>query len=332
MNLCFIGCGSIAKSHADAFRQIEGVEFETVMGRAPEGAAAFAREHGFRHHTVRLEEALSRRVDAAVITSPSDLHAEQAEQCLRAGKDLLVEIPLATRLAPAEGVVELAGAAGRLLMVAHTQRFHPALVELRRLVQGGELAPLHAVCRWFFLRRENVNWAGRRRTWTDNLLWHHACHVVDAMLWCLGGEASEVLAQAAAPDPSLGIPLDLGLQFRLGPRRLVNVAMSYNSSWPVHEYLVIAEETTLRYEEGRLLARDRVLVDRRPVNPVLEQDREFVAAVREGRAPAASGESVLAALRVLESAEEQIGGRAGSPPASAPGLLPAGEQRWHHAG
>src|SRR5260370_345945 len=64
--------------------------------------------------------------------------------------------------------------------------FFRGVRELGGHIGAGELRPHHLVCRWFFLRRSNVNWEGRQRSWTDNLLWHHACHVVDAALWLLG--------------------------------------------------------------------------------------------------------------------------------------------------
>src|SRR5438876_11964686 len=119
-------------------------------------------------------------------------------------------------LPDAERVTALAERSGLRLMVAHTQRFFPALIELRRRIEAGELHPHHLDCRWFFLRRSNVNWEGRRRSWTDNLLWHHACHVVDAALWLLGGgKPGAVRAQFGPPHPELGIPLDLDLQFRV---------------------------------------------------------------------------------------------------------------------
>src|SRR5205085_6853489 len=143
-----------------------------------------------------------------------------------------------------ERVTLQAERAGLRLMVAHTQRFFPALIELRRRIAAGELHPHHLLFRWFFLRRSNVNWEGRRRSWTDNLLWHHACHVVDAALWLLDAPPGEVRSQLARADAHLGIPLDLDLQFRAGETP-VTVSMSYNSPWARHDYFLIAEEASL---------------------------------------------------------------------------------------
>jgi 2-hydroxy-4-carboxymuconate semialdehyde hemiacetal dehydrogenase len=310
LTLTFVGYGSIAAAHARALRELGGVRFDSVVGRRPEATEAFAREWGFAHWTLSLEEALARpNVDAVVICSPSEQHAAQAEQALAAGKHALVEIPLAMSLADAERVTSRAEETGLRLMVAHTQRFFPALLELRRRIGAGELHPHHLVFRWFFLRRSNVNWEGRQRSWTDNLLWHHACHVVDTALWLLGetqpGAAAPVRAagQAGPPHAELGIPLDLDLLLRVGDVP-VNIAMSYNSPWPMHEYLVVGEEATLRFEEGRLIGKEGPVFAPEGAHPIREQDREFLAAVREGREPSVSGRSVLPAMRALQAAQD----------------------------
>src|SRR5262245_56634617 len=246
LNVAFVGYGSIAVSHARALRELGGVQFDSVVGRVPEATEAFAKEWGFAHWTLALEEALARPgLDAVVICSPSERHAAQAEQSLRAGKHVLAEIPLAMSAAETVALERTARETGRCLMVAHTQRFFPALIELRRRVRAGEFHAHHAVCRWFFLRRENVNWMGRRRSWTDNLLWHHSCHVVDAVLWSLDlPEVHDIRGQFGAPLRELGIPLDLDIHFRTAAGALVQIAMSYNSPAAVHDYTLIGEETT----------------------------------------------------------------------------------------
>jgi 2-hydroxy-4-carboxymuconate semialdehyde hemiacetal dehydrogenase len=314
LTVTFIGCGSIAAAHARALRELGDVRLDSVVGRRAEATESFAREWGFAHSTLSLEEALARPgLDAVVIGSPSDQHAVQAEQALAAGKHVLVEIPLAMSLADAERVTALAERAGLRLMVAHTQRFFPALIELRRRIAAGELHPHHLVCRWFFLRRANVNWEGRRRSWTDNLLWHHACHVVDAAFWVLGltdeegAPAVQARGQAGRSHAELGIPLDLDLLVRAG-QVPINIAMSYNSSWPMHEYLVIGEEMTLRFEDGRLIGRDGPILVPEGAHPIREQDREFLAAVREGREPRVNGRAVLPAMRALQAVQDSLTG------------------------
>lgn len=309
MRLCFVGYGSIADEHAKAFVQIPGVELTCVVGRDPAATEAFAEQWGFPKWTLDLDTALAGEVDGVVITSPSDLHAEQTMRSLRAGKHVLAEIPVATSLADAERVAAAVRETGLRVQAAHTQRYHPALMELRRRIASGQLHPHHVVCRWFFMRRSNVNWKGRQRTWTDNLLWHHGCHVVDAALWLLGADsAADVRAQFGRPHPNLGIPLDLDLTFRASDR-LVTVAMSYNSPWPQHDYFVIGEETALDFRDGKLLSPEGVVHDGAGANDsILEQDREWIYAVRENREPAVNVDAVLPAMRILQAAQDQMRG------------------------
>src|SRR5713101_5830575 len=137
--MCLVGYGSIARAHLEALAG-EPVTWDTVMGRVPEATASFAREFGFKRHTTDLDEALSDpSIDAVLITSPTDLHAEQTEKALRAGKHALVEIPLATSLRDADALGSLARERGKQLMVCHTQRYYPPLLEARRWIAEGRL-------------------------------------------------------------------------------------------------------------------------------------------------------------------------------------------------
>jgi 2-hydroxy-4-carboxymuconate semialdehyde hemiacetal dehydrogenase len=314
LRLCFAGYGSIAAAHAAAFRRLPGIELTWVVGRNLQGTDAFARDWGFGRTTLHLEEALDAPdVDAVVIASPSDLHAPQAGAALAAGKHALIEIPLATSLPDAERVAATARERNLRVQVAHTQRYLPALRELRRRISGGELHPHHLLSRWCFLRRSNVNWMGRRRSWTDNLLWHHGGHVVDAALWLLGGttpaEAAGVCAQFGPPHPHLGIPLDLDLQFTANGT-LVSVSMSYNSTWTRHDYLLIGEEETVEYRDGRLWnAAGECYAPQGEDTSILRQDAEWVQAIREDRDPEVSPEAVLPSLRALAAAEAASQGR-----------------------
>ncbi|GIX06937.1 MAG: hypothetical protein KatS3mg115_1340 [Candidatus Poribacteria bacterium] len=306
LRLTFIGYGSIAEEHAKVFQQLGGVQFDAVVGRVQESAEAFAERFGFRWATTRLEEALEQGAcDAVVICSPSDLHAEQACRCLEADRDVLCEIPLATNYPDCERVTELAERRRRVLMVAHTQRYFPAIRAVREMVQNGAFRPYHLVCRWGFLRRENVNWKGRRRSWTDNLLWHHGAHVVDMALWTLGETRTEVVAGLLGPkDNSLGIPLDLSASIRTAGGRLITIAMSYNTPWPFHDYLWIGEEETYLFEGGRLRTQGRTVVEG-GARPMEGQNAEFLSAVRERRPSAIDGRAVLPAMQVLQAIQDQ---------------------------
>jgi 2-hydroxy-4-carboxymuconate semialdehyde hemiacetal dehydrogenase len=318
----FLGYGSIAHSHARAIRALrdegQDLQIHSVMGRLADATADFAREYGAQVATTSLDDLLADpALDAVIVCSPSGAHAAQTEAALRAGKHVLCEIPLALSLAETDALTALADEVGRTLMVCHTQRFSSPLIEARRMIAAGELHPHAIVSRYMFGRRANVNWQGRRRSWTDNLLWHHGCHAVDAALWLLGvadsGEEVEVSAQVALPGGDLDIPMDLAVTMRTARDQLATVAMSYNINFPVHDYLVIGEETTLLYADDQLRDKDRVLVDRGDpaelTRPIARQDAEFFAAIREGRAPAVSGRSVRPAMYALPLAQDSLDAR-----------------------
>jgi len=309
MNICLVGYGSIARSHMQALAG-EPVTLQTVMGRVAEATAAFAQEFGFARHTTDLDEALADpSIDAVLITSPSDLHAEQTEKALKAGKHALVEIPLATSLAETDSLARLARERNRRLMVCHTQRYYPALVEARRLIAEGRLHVHHISARYAFFRRENVNWAGRKRSWTDNLIWHHGCHAVDTCLWLLGATEVTVKSQVARPSHHLNIPMDVDVLMHTPEDKLISVNMSYHAKLPYNEYLLMGEETTLLATDRRLVSPEGVLVetvpnDARP-SPICLQDREFLAAIREGREPAIGTAAVRPSMAVLQEVQEE---------------------------
>lgn len=313
MKLLMVGYGSISRAHTRSFAQL-GVELDTVVGRDPEKAAAFAQEQEYARSLATLDEALAREdIDIVAICSPSEAHAPQTEAALRAGKHVLVEIPLAMSYADSVKLANLAREVNRVLMVAHTQRFYRPLMEAKRRVASGELTPHSIICRWGFLRRKNEDWQGRPRTWTDNLLWHHGCHVVDFALWLLGIDQPgvvEATGRLALPDQRMGIPLDQALILRTPRDQIVSIAMSYNTHLPIHDYLIIGREDTLQYVDRRLVSGvGGVLFD--PTDQRQEgqeggllQDQEFLAAIREGRPASVSADAVLPAMRALQDIQD----------------------------
>ena len=316
MRVALVGYGSIAGEHARAIADIAGVSgrnvprIAAVVGRLPEPAAAFAARIGAELATTDLDEVLADpAIGAVVVCSPTDLHAPQTERALRAGKHVLCEIPLATSLAETDRLIALATAADRRLMVCHTQRYHPPQAEARRMVEHGELRPHAVIARYGFLRRENINWQGRRRSWTDNLIWHHGAHAVDAALWLLGAREAEVTAQVAPPSGPLGIPMDVGLVLRTPAGQIATVALSYNTHLPVSDYLLVGEETSVLVADGRLRGPDGVLVEAgadAERAAIREQDAEFFAAVVAGREPAISARDVRPAMAALQVAQDAL--------------------------
>ena len=315
MRIGIVGAGSIAEEHARAFLAMAAdgldITLTSVMSRRLEEAEVFAATFAIPHATIDPDELLEGpELDAVVICSPSDQHAEGAERALRAGKHVLCEIPLALSLAETDRLIALSDEVDRRLMVCHTQRYFPPLVEARRRIAAGELHPTAIVSRYLFDRRNTVNWKGRRRSWTDNLLWHHGGHAVDAALWLLGAEEVQTVAQVAPPDSQLGTPMNLSLAMRTPSGQVATVAMSYHARMPAHDYLIIGEETTLLFAGNALHGPDGVIVSAEGNDPLdvalPAQNREFVAAVREGREPAVSARAIRPAMAALQAAQDTV--------------------------
>jgi 2-hydroxy-4-carboxymuconate semialdehyde hemiacetal dehydrogenase len=306
------GEGAIARQHAAALRGMDDVEVVAVAGGDAEGTAAFAAEFGIERHGTDLGRTLDDpAVDAVVLATPTPLHAAQAIQVMEAGKHVLVEIPMADSLADAEAVVATQERTAVTAMVCHTRRFNPSHQWVHRRITGGELRLQHLVASTFFFRRENKNALGQPRTWTDNLLWHHACHTVDLFLHQTGEVPDGAWAHQGPLHPDLGIAMDLSVGLRSPSGALCTLALSFNNDGPLG--------TTFRYigDTGTFVASYDDLVDGhgKPVdvsgaapspNGVENQDREFVDAVREGREPVSSVARCLPTMRVLDRLQQVL--------------------------
>ena len=318
LRVAILGYGAIAREHALCLRRIReapfavDIDLSAVMGRLPAPTHAFAEEFGAALATIDLDELLADPgIEAVIVCSPTNRHAEQTERALRAGKHVLCEIPLATSLAETDYLIDLAERTGLRLMVCHTQRYAAPLIEARRMIAGGEVRPRAMVSRYLLDKRENVSWTGRRRSWTDDLLWHHGCHAVDAALWLLGEEANDVTARAAPPDARLGIPMDLGILLRTTGNHVVTVAMSYRAMPPIQDYIVLADETTLVYANDELRDHARVLVPAvdggsYDTTALDRQNIDFFASILTGSEPIACARSVRPTMAALQAAQEAL--------------------------
>ena len=318
MNVALLGYGAIAREHALAIRRIGqassrwDISLSGVMGRLEEPAQAFADEFGIAVVTTDLDDLLDDpQVEAIIVCSPTDVHAEQSERALRAGKHVLCEIPLATSLVETDRLIDLAERSGLQLMVCHTQRYASPLMEARRMIAGRKVQPRAMVSRYLLDKRDNVSWTGRRRSWTDNLLWHHGCHAVDAALWLLGEEAANVTARATPPDARLQIPMDLSILLQTTSDQVVTVVMSYRAMPPLQDYVVIADETTLVYADNELRDDSRVLVpageqEHYDTEALDRQNMDFFTAILTGGEPVSSARAIRPAMVALQAAQDEL--------------------------
>lgn len=313
MKVCLAGAGAFGTKHLDAIANIEGVEVVSLVGRTLEPTRKVAEKYRIGHATTDLAESLARDdIDAVILATPTPLHASQALACLSAGKHVQVEIPLADRLADAEAVVELQRSTGLVAMCGHTRRFNPSHQWIHRRIQAGEVAVQQMDVQTYFFRRKNINALGQPRSWTDHLLWHHAAHTVDLFAW-QAGPIVDAHAMQGPIHPELGIAMDMSIQLRAESGALCTLSLSFNNDGPLG--------TFFRYicDTGTWIARYDDLVTGReePIdvsglyvstNGIELQDREFFAAIREGREPNASVAQVLPCYQVLDRLERQLAG------------------------
>ncbi|OGT84301.1 MAG: oxidoreductase [Gammaproteobacteria bacterium RIFCSPLOWO2_02_FULL_61_13] len=312
MKICMVGQGAFAKKHLDGLKRIPGVEVVTIAGGSADSTAAVAQKYGIPHWTTNLAEALGRPgVEAAIITSPTQIHAEQAIQILRAGKHVHIEIPIADNLADAERIQAVQKETGLVAMAGHTRRFNPSHQWVHNRIRAGELRLQHLVVQTFFFRRTNTNAEGKPRSWTDHLLWHHACHTVDLFQYQTGDIAAEVSALQGPKHPELGIAMDMSIGMKTPSGALCTLSLSFNNEGPLG--------TFFRYicDNGTYLARYDDLLDgnEKPIDVsrvavskdgIELQDREFISAIQEGREPNASVAQVLPAMRTLDRLEKAL--------------------------
>jgi len=312
MKVVLAGAGAFGKKHLDGIRNIDGVECVSVVGREFEPTQAVAEKYGIPHATTDLAEALAQPdVDAAILCTPTQMHAVQAIQCMDAGKHVQVEIPLADSLADAEAVVAKQQETGLIAMCGHTRRFNPSHQWVRNKIQAGDLNIQQLDVQTYFFRRRNINAAGESRSWTDHLLWHHAAHTVDLFAYQAGEKIVQVNGVEGPHHPDLGIAMDMSIQMKTESGKICTLSLSFNNDGPLG--------TFFRYicDNGTYLARYDDLVDgnENPIdvshvdvsmNGIELQDREFFAAIAEGREPNSSVAQVLDCYRVLHDVEQQF--------------------------
>ena len=306
INLCLVGTGGIATQHIEAFTQIGGVHPYWVVSRRPKAVEDFAQRWNFDYYGIELEKALiDPKIDLVLITSPSDVHADQTINALKAGKDVIVEIPVATSLSDAIHVEKISRETGRRVQVCHTMRSFSAIREIKQRVQTGQLSLTHITAFFAIPRRRNQSWAGQRN-WIDNLLWHHGCHLIDVAMWVLGVDRVEQLsAIIGSSHPQFGMAMDVSIQFKTAKHQLITQALTYNAEEMCWDVRFIGNEDVLIFEKGRLLnEKGEDLIPETSHLDLVFQNRKMLSALRDGTKSDFELESVLPTMRVLDAAEQ----------------------------
>lgn len=312
MKVCLAGQGAFGIKHLEAIQNIPGIEVVTLAGGRPAGTEEVAKKWKIPHWTTDLTESLKQPgVEAVILASPTQVHAAQAIQCMRAGKHVLIEIPIADSLADSEEIQKVAEQTGVIAMGGHVRRFNPSHQYVHNKIKAGELKIQQMDVQTYFFRRTNMNAAGQPRTWTDHLLWHHACHTVDLFQWQTGELPSIAHAVQGPMHPQLKIAMDMSIQLKVQSGAILTLSLSFNNNGAQGSFFrYIGDNGTYKaYYDDLSDGKDQVIdlskVDV-SMNGIELEDREFFAAIKQHREPKSSVKQCVDAMRTLHRLEQEL--------------------------
>jgi 2-hydroxy-4-carboxymuconate semialdehyde hemiacetal dehydrogenase len=312
VRIALAGPGAFGIKHLDGLKNIEGVEITSIIGRELGKAQEVANKYGAKHVTTNLDEALARPdVDAVILCTPTQMHAQQSIAALKAGKHVQVEIPLCDNVQEGREVLKVQQQTGLVAMVGHTRRFNPSHQYVHKKIQAGEFHIQQMDVQTYFFRRTNMNALGQPRSWTDHLLWHHAAHTVDLFQYQTGSKVVKANAVQGPIHPSLGIAMDMSIQLKTESGAICTLSLSFNNDGPLGTFFRYIGDTATyiaRYDDLFNGKEEKIDVSKVDVsmNGIELQDREFIAAIREGRQPNSSVAQVMPCYEVLDQLERQL--------------------------
>ncbi|MDR7306161.1 Gfo/Idh/MocA family oxidoreductase [Rhodoferax saidenbachensis] len=316
IKVALAGAGAFGIKHLDGIKNIEGVEVVSLISRDLEKTKEVAAKYGIGHVTTELSDSLALPgLDAVILCTPTQMHAEQTLACLKAGKHVQVEIPLADSWAGADAVVAEQKKTGLVAMCGHTRRFNPSHQYVNQQITAGKFNIQQMDVQTYFFRRTNTNALGQARSWTDHLLWHHAAHTVDLFAYQANSPIVQANAIQGPIHPVLGIAMDMSIQLRAANGAICTLSLSFNNDGPLGTYFRYIGDTATylaRYDDLFNGKEEKIDVSQVAVsmNGIELQDREFFAAIKEGREPNSSVGRVLDCYRVLHQLEQQLAAQA----------------------
>ncbi len=311
IRLALVGCGRNAPALVAAAAESDHCQLAVAVDIDPQAAGSVARAANSMRHVGNLESLLasgSADVDAVIVNTPNDSHADIALAAIAAGRHVLVEKPLALSADAAAEVRRQANRADVRLMVAHTLRFMPGNVQVHRALVAGELGQPGMLRSHRWLRR----FPGPPGGWkhdparSGGLCLHEAVHEIDQALWLIDERPTHVHALAA---PEL---LQIHLGYASGAMAICGIATGLPLGDGYYSLALIGSlgaayaddhhNVHLVYRGGRPQA---ALTDLR-ASAVRAQFDEFAQAITEGRDPSVSGADAVAALQIAEAAAASV--------------------------
>src|SRR6185295_2729698 len=312
MKIGLAGQGAFGVKHLEAIANVPGIEVITLTGGNPAATEEVAKKFNIPHFTGDLAESLKQPgLEAMILATPTGMHAKQGEMCMRAGKHVQIEIPIADNLADSKRLVEVRNATGVVCMGGHTRRFNPSHQYIHKKIKAAELSIQQMNVQTYFFRRTNMNAAGNPRSWTDHLLWHHACHTVDLFQYQAGETISDCYAVQGPIHPQLNIAMDMGIVCRVPSGSILTLSLSFNNDGPLGSFFrYICDNGTYKAFYDDLSDGKDNKIDVSKVDVSMDgielEDREFIAAIKERREPNAALAQVLPCMRVLGRLEQIV--------------------------
>ncbi len=312
MKIGLAGQGAFGIRHLEALAKIPDAEVITLAGGRPASTEDVAKKWKIPHWTTDLAESLKQPgLDAVILASPTQIHAKQAELCMRAGKHVLIEIPMADTLADSERILQVQKETGVVAMAGHVRRFNPSHQYVHKKIAAGELKIQQMDVQTYFFRRTNTNAKGEPRSWTDHLLWHHACHTVDLFQYQTGELPIVANAVQGPIHPELGIAMDMSVQLKVPSGAILTLSLSFNNNGPLGSFFrYICDNGTYKAIYDDLVDGYDKKIDVSTVdvstNGIELEDREFFAAIKEHREPNSSARQCLEAMRTLDRLERSL--------------------------
>jgi 2-hydroxy-4-carboxymuconate semialdehyde hemiacetal dehydrogenase len=312
IKVALAGAGAFGIKHLDGIKNIDGVEVVSLISRDLDKTREVAEKYGIDHVTTDLTDSLAmKEVDAVILCTPTQMHADQTLACLKAGKHVQVEIPLADSLKGAEEVVALQKQSGLVAMCGHTRRFNPSHQYVYNQIEAGKFNIQQMDVQTYFFRRTNTNALGQARSWTDHLLWHHAAHTVDLFAYQVGSPIVQANAIQGPIHPVLGIAMDMSIQLKAANGAICTLSLSFNNDGLLGTYFRYIGDTATylaRYDDLFTGKEEQIDVSQVAVsmNGIELQDREFFAAIKESREPNSSVAQVFNCYQVLQQLEQQL--------------------------
>lgn len=308
LGVAVVGAGTWGKNIVRTFAAHPRVRLVAVCDSSPEVRARVERDTPGVATIDALASLLERTdVEAVAIATPAAQHAALAVECLRAGRHVLCEKPLALTVESAREVVDAAERSGKIMMVGHLLAYHPAMAYLRELVASGELGTLQHV------HSQRVN-LGRVRT-DESALWSFGPHDLTMILELVGAQPDTVRARGRAfLRPGTEDEVLMHLDFPQGPR--AQVQMSWLDPQKERRLTVVGSKKTAAFDDAHPTEKIRVYdtgLDRPPHIPRISTEEplrveidHFVQCVETGSRPRTDATAGFRIVRILAAAEASL--------------------------